>query len=79
MPMERLMKLGFDEQGFWFQQCGGYSACSKFEKANVALSLCLSHYFSKCIKKTLHSLEELKRDILLHISSITEEILHWVA
>jgi hypothetical protein len=73
------MELGFDEQGFWFQQGVGYSPCSKFEKANVAHILCLSHYFSKCIKKPLHTLEELKQDILLHISNITEEILHWVA
>jgi hypothetical protein len=71
--------LGFGEQGFWFQQGGGYIACSKSETANVAHILCLSHYFSKCIKKTLYTLEELKRDILLHVSSISEETLQWVA
>lgn len=46
--------LGFDEQHFWFHQGGGYNACSKFETANVAYILCLSHYFSKCIKNRAH-------------------------
>lgn len=52
--------LGFDELGFWFHQGGGYSACSKFEKANVAHILCLSHYYSNCIKKNPAHIRRIK-------------------
>ena len=71
-----ILLLGFDEHGVWFPQGGATVHIAKKKSCPRSLFILL---FFKVYKKTLHTLEELKQDVLLHISSVTEETLQWVA
>jgi len=63
----------FDEQDCWLQQGGGYSMYNKIKKKNVAH---IGEYIN--FINNSHTLEELKLNILLHISSVTKEALQRV-